>query len=231
MVAGPVKREGKIETGERLEGKITTTIYEISKERSTLEVLRNYENKIFELGFETLYRCASTECGGRAFNLTVVPYITGFGGNEGGQRYLAARANKNDATAYSSLDVVKNSSVGGPTKDLVHVRLVVVEVEKMKTKLVVVEADEMQKEISRSRHIALYGILFDFDSANILPESRSALDEISKLMKANPTLDLLVVGHSDNKGSLDYNRKLSAQRATAVKAELVNTYEISAERL
>ena len=231
LITGPVKREGKIETGERLEGKITTTVYEIPKERSTLEVLRNYEQKFSELGFEILYRCGDKACGGRNFNLTVVPYMTGFGGNENGQRYLAARATKQDATAYVSLYVVKNASVGGSKRNLVYVRLIVVEVEKMKTRLVVINADEMQKEISSSGHVALYGILFDFDSAKILSDSRPALDEIAKLMKVNTTLKLLVVGHSDNKGSLDYNLKLSAQRAAAIKTDLVSTYGLSAERL
>lgn len=231
LITGPVEREGEVISGERLEGRVTATIYEIPAERTTLEVFRNYENKLAELGMETLYACSDKDCGGRNFNLTAVPYINGFGGNEKGQRYLAARHDGAGSTAYVSLYVAKNYSVGGPTKDLVYVRLVVIEVESMSTALVVVDADEMQRQIFETGRVALYGIQFGFDSADILPESQEALTEIAKLLEAQPSLELVVVGHTDNVGSLDYNMNLSKQRADAVQAALVNDYGIAGARL
>lgn len=231
LITGPVAREGEVSNGERLEGRITTTTYEISAERSTLEVFRNYENKLAELGVETLYSCSDKDCGGRNFNLTVVPYITGFGGNKNGQRYLAARSDGREGTAYVSLYVVKNYSVGGSKKDRVYVRLIIVEVEEMSTELVVVDAAEMQRQISETGRVALYGILFGFDSAEILPESRAALDEIAELLDGAQDLELVVVGHTDNVGNLDYNMKLSKQRAAAVQQALVTDYGVASARL
>lgn len=231
LITGPVKRQGEITSGEVIEGRVTTTVYEIPAERSTLEVFRNYENKLQELGLETLYSCSDRDCGGRAFNLTAVPYSPGFGGNEKGQRYLAARAERAEGNAYVSLYIAKNSSVGGPTRDRVYVRLVVIEQEAMKTELVPVDAAEMQKQINDTGRVALYGVHFAFDSDEILPESQSALTEIAKFMTESPGTEILIVGHTDNVGSHDYNMSLSSRRAQAVRSELVNKYGISASRL
>ena len=231
LITGPVLRESEVEDGQTLEGRVTTTVYEIPAERTTLEVLRNYENKITELGIETLYSCSDRDCGGRAFNLTVVPYIHGFGGNENGQRYLAARAEGSNGVAYLSLYVAKNYSVGGSTQNRVYVYFVVVEIEEMKTELVVVEADEMQQQITDTGSVALYGILFEFDSAEILPGSHPAINEIAKLLAANSELEILVVGHTDNVGSHDYNMDLSSRRAGAVRENLIDDFGIEPSRI
>lgn len=231
LITGPVTREGEIESGQSLEGRISTTVYEIPKSHSTLEVIRNYQNRFAELGFETLFSCADQDCGGRAFNLTVVPYIQGFGGNERGQQYLAARRQSGAGNTYASVYVTKNSSVGGATRDLVYVRLVLVDVEEMRSELVVVDAAEMQREIAANGRVALYGILFEFASAEILPESADALAEIAKLMREDPGLEILVVGHTDNEGTHEYNMNLSERRAAAVKAALIDDYAVNGARL
>jgi outer membrane protein OmpA-like peptidoglycan-associated protein len=89
----------------------------------------------------------------------------------------------------------------------------------------------MAQKIAGEGRVALYGILFDYDSDVIKPESRPALDEIGKLLTDDPTLSLYVVGHTDNQGSYDYNKELSQRRATAVVADLVNTYGVEQTRL
>jgi OOP family OmpA-OmpF porin len=47
--------------------------------------------------------------------------------------------------------------------------------------------------------MAIYGVLFDTDSANIKPESAPVLAEIAKLLQSRPALNILVVGHTDNR--------------------------------
>jgi outer membrane protein OmpA-like peptidoglycan-associated protein len=66
-------------------------------------------------------------------------------------------------------------------------------------------------------------IAFDFDSARIRPESLVVLGNLAAAM-ASPALQaspFVIEGHTDAKGAADYNRKLSAQRAQAVKDLLV----------
>jgi outer membrane protein OmpA-like peptidoglycan-associated protein len=76
-------------------------------------------------------------------------------------------------------------------------------------------------------------ILFAFDSADILPEARPALDELGKAL-SDPKLkggSFLIAGHTDAKGSDDYNLALSQRRAASVKEFLVETYKVDGGRL
>ena len=65
----------------------------------------------------------------------------------------------------------------------------------------------------------------------IKPESRPTLDEIAKLLRAQPQLGVVIVGHTDSQGTFDYNMDLSRRRAEAVAAELAKSYKIAAARL
>ena len=59
-------------------------------------------------------------------------------------------------------------------------------------------------------------IYFDFDSAELSPTARAALDEVVKAMSANPTERLVVGGHTDERGTRSYNLALGARRAASV---------------
>ncbi len=67
----------------------------------------------------------------------------------------------------------------------------------------------------------LSNALFAFDKFNINTKAASILDDIAGWMKQNPDMKLELSGHTDGKGSVDYNQKLSEQRAKAVYDYLV----------
>ena len=92
-------------------------------------------------------------------------------------------------------------------------------------------ASDMSKAMAATGRVALYGIRFDTDKADVKPESKPALVEIHKLLKADRALKLRVVCHMDNQGALDANIALSKRRAEAVNAALVGQYGIAASRL
>ena len=231
LLTGPVTGRNEVTDVEQLEGKVTTIVYEIGLEQTTLEVMRNYENAFKSLGFDILFGCKNDVCGDRDFNHAVVPYMARFAENYRDQRYTAARLDAPDGTTFISLYVIKNLAEGGSRHAWTYARMVVVEIEAMQTELITVDAGEMRSSISETGAVALYGIQFDFDSAKILPASRPALDEIGKLLSDAASLELYVVGHTDNAGTLDYNLDLSRQRAESVVRDLVQTYGIDAGRL
>jgi len=231
LLLGPAKDRGKPGKHERLEGKVTRASYEIEKGRTTLEVFRNYEKRLAEQGFAPLYACVNKDCGGRAFNHTVVPYWSGFSENYEDQRYLALSRKDASGDVYVSLYVVRNHSEGGPRNNRIYVQADVIEIAKMDVGMEVVDASKMKKEINTHGHIALYGILFDTDSAKLRSESQKALTEIATLLKEQSALKLFVVGHTDNQGALDYNLKLSRARAESVVAYLTSKHGIAAARL
>ena len=70
----------------------------------------------------------------------------------------------------------------------------------MADRMVKVTAAEMKDSLSESGRIALYGIYFDFNKAEVRADSKDALTEIRSLMESNPALKVLVVGHTDSIG-------------------------------
>ncbi|MGC8723885.1 MAG: OmpA family protein [Acidobacteriota bacterium] len=92
-------------------------------------------------------------------------------------------------------------------------------------------AEVFRNDIRSTGHAAVYGILFDTDSAAIKPESAQAIGEIAKLLQADPGLRIFVVGHTDGTGSVDHNVQLSLARAQSVKQTLIREHGIAADRL
>jgi OOP family OmpA-OmpF porin len=64
--------------------------------------------------------------------------------------------------------------------------------------------------------IVLRGINFDFDKSNIKPEFRPVLDEGASILMKNPDIRVVIEGHTDAMGSVEYNQRLSERRAAAV---------------
>jgi OOP family OmpA-OmpF porin len=108
--------------------------------------------------------------------------------------------------------------------------LIVVEEAAMEQK-VEFTAMELAKALADTGSVALYGILFDTGKATIKPESVKALASVGDLLKSQAALKLEIQGHTDNVGTAAANLKLSQDRAAAVKAYLVQTFAIAADRL
>ena len=62
----------------------------------------------------------------------------------------------------------------------------------------------------------LKGVNFDTNKADIKPGSYKVLDDAVDVLKKNPQLKLEVQGHTDNRGSAQYNQQLSEKRAKSV---------------
>jgi len=73
-------------------------------------------------------------------------------------------------------------------------------------------------------------IFFPFDSSDITDEAAEILKKNAKWLEKRPEFVLIIEGHCDQKGSVDYNLALGARRAEAVKQYLI-TLGISPERL
>lgn len=82
-------------------------------------------------------------------------------------------------------------------------------------------------------NVAAIKIYFAFNSADILPNANSALDELGRALKIHP-LSLCcfqIVGHTDDVGSDTYNDRLSRQRAQSVARYLSDRFGIDKDRL
>ena len=72
-------------------------------------------------------------------------------------------------------------------------------------------------------------ILFDFDSDELLPESKKAIQQLVQIIETTDD-DVTIVGHTDSRGEDDYNQNLSERRAEAILQGLVGS-GIKKERL
>lgn len=100
--------------------------------------------------------------------------------------------------------------------------------------ITVEERDQVAKLVDESKAPNVdVQILFAFDSAEILPEALPSLNELGKAL-TDPKLkgaSFLIAGHTDAKGSADYNLALSQRRAASVADFLIKTYHVDKGQL
>ncbi|MEO0267622.1 MAG: DUF4892 domain-containing protein [candidate division WOR-3 bacterium] len=209
-----VKRAKK----EKIEGKVTKIGYEAPKNRSVFEVFKNYEEALKKANFNILYIANGKDLSISDFLSPYFPLRPGW--SESKSFYLSAK----DKTGNVIISVCVMPGWGGPV-----ILLGIVEKKEMETGLIT--AKDIYEKLKTEGHIAIYGIYFDFDKADIKPESEPTLKEIARFLRENPEIKVYIVGHTDNVGKLDYNMELSRKRAENVVKELINKYGISKERL
>lgn len=181
---------------------------------SQLEFHKNYENAVAALG------------GARISSAQFTPeLIATAGSREAIEKYWAA-ASPPVPEAEHVTYLVRSAdkeywihvSAGGiiPLMGFVTV----LEKQAMKSSLGFLDAAAMKKELDAKGRVALY-INFDTDKATLRPDAQPVMDEIGKLLAADPALKLSIEGHTDSTGSADHNRQLSTARARAVFGALV----------
>ncbi len=74
-------------------------------------------------------------------------------------------------------------------------------------------------------------IEFPTDSAEVSRDYYVQIENVIKVMDDAPNIEIEIEGHTDNRGSSQYNLKLSERRAKAVKDIMVKKYSISANRV
>ena len=78
--------------------------------------------------------------------------------------------------------------------------------------------------------VLIDNIFYDFDKYTLRPESKTALDELVKLLEENPNVTIELSAHCDYKGSAEYNKVLSQRRAETVVNYLIE-HGIAKDRL
>ena len=222
-------KDNKISNYE-IDGKITRIQYSVGKEHSVFEIFKSYENSLKNSEFEVLITLNDKNCG---VNLQEQLYNEEFNGLNKLPRkalspgddefyYLAAKKNIDNKDVFI---VVYTAFERG---DLL-VTFDAIEVQAMDKGLVSVK--DLETDLSKNGHIAIYDIHFDMGKSNINPNSGSALKNISKYLNAHQDKKYIIVGHTDNTGDFETNIKLSKERAEAVINELVSKYSVKPEQL
>ncbi len=83
---------------------------------------------------------------------------------------------------------------------------------------------------SRVRPEALREVYYAFNRADLLPESTPALEALYQMLTDNPEVKIRLTAHTDRRGTVSYNARLSQQRAESVVRYLIGR-GIAPERL
>lgn len=217
---------------QRMEGELWQIRYQVPTGRSSLEVYRNYQLSLKEKGFEPIFECTDAAC--FVGDKDTLPYQLGdlFDHRPGNStaywdhaRYTFQKLPEADGALYAMIIV-------GQKEDTAVAYVQVVKTKEMETgKIVVKTADEMMEALKRDGRVSLYTLSFDTDKATLKPEADPTLIEINKLLVKHPELKLLILGHTDNQGSADYNLDLSSRRAASVVSALIDRFAIDTARL
>jgi OOP family OmpA-OmpF porin len=236
------------------QGRVTRSVYIAPAGRSSLEVTTNFVDAVAAKGFAPVFRCAGAACGesfeilkyrwdkpethvlGQGYEplratfikteiltaLTDIRYALYKKPAPEGDSYVAIYG-----AMHSGTSSVYQRALSGRVGVLVEI----VEPRAMDRKMVVVSAAEIGGKVASEGKAVFYGIEFDFDKADIKPESEPQVAEMAKYLQANPQTQVFVIGHTDNKGTLDYNLGLSGRRADAVVKALAGKHRIDAKRM
>jgi OOP family OmpA-OmpF porin len=236
------------------QGTVSRFIYIAPQGRSSLEVAANFVDSLTGKGYEPVFRCAGTACGD---NFAALKYhwdrpdtkvvaqnyehvrkllIDAAFDQVADLRYGLYKKTTADGDSYAAIftGVHQNGGFGdysAALADRAGVLLEIVEPKAMDKRMEVVSADAIGGTIASTGKAVFYGIQFDFDKADIKAESEPQLAEMAKFLKANAQLRAYVVGHTDNKGTLEYNVGLSNKRADSVVKALASRYGIDVKRM
>ncbi len=64
-------------------------------------------------------------------------------------------------------------------------------------------------------------VYFDYDKSNIRSDQRTGLDKNVEFLLINPEVNVLLEGHCDERGTVEYNFALGGRRATSVKDYMI----------
>jgi outer membrane protein OmpA-like peptidoglycan-associated protein len=92
------------------------------------------------------------------------------------------------------------------------------------------QAEDMQRQLTelqakqtdRGMVLTLGDVLFDTGKATLKPGADSVMERVAAFMEKNPDTKVIIEGHTDSRGSDEYNQELSKRRAMAVQDALAS---------
>lgn len=94
---------------------------------------------------------------------------------------------------------------------------------------VVIQEEKTETPVVRPSY-SYRDIHFDFDRYNLKPEEIEILSQHARQLKQNPNTKVLIEGHCDERGTIEYNLALGERRSNSVKNFLIK-YGIGSDRL
>ena len=220
-----------------VEGEVTRTAWRIPQKRvSPLDLLAPIRATLLDEGYTPLYECAAAECGGFDFRyaLPLLPepemhvdladyqYFLGQKGDE----ITALITSRSSESGFIQVIQVgratqsREPAAGEPILAPATTRP---------------PSNETQGDIAQSLeaqgHAALDDLVFSTGAASLEPQDYASLETLAAYLKRNPETRAALVGHTDTDGALALNTALSKRRAQAVRARLIERWDVPAAQI
>jgi OOP family OmpA-OmpF porin len=228
----------------RIEGRVIWSAFKLDDPDSSVSgVMAGYQARLTALGYEPLFECSTTACGGFDFRFEaqLLPPPDMLIDTADFAQFSARRiASSEDGVPAETFASVLVSRLLGA----IHIQTVFVvpgEPDQAigpapepdtATQAVIPVQDErsLLDRLNRFGHVPVQGLAFDTGGAALAQGSAPALDILAGLLLHNPDMAVAIVGHSDNQGAFDANIALSQRRAEAVRAAMIER-GVAADRL
>ncbi len=216
--------------GLALEGQVVIRAWQLPLDRAdTLSVFQTLRDQVEARGFRILHQCDTRACGGYdfRFHARVLPPPE-MEVDLGSFRYLSA-ASREDEPRH--IGILVSRSVRGGHVQITEVTPVETAVE------VAVEAPAAPPvsgdlgTLETIGRAVLEAVTFEAGSTALTEDARAEVADLAAFLEERPEFSIIIVGHSDNVGSLEANIRVSRARAAAVRDALIAEFGIGAERI
>ena len=228
LAVKPAKPEKEPQKWLEVAGHQTSIVYEIPLGKSTVEVMKNYQDAFKASNAEILFQCKGGECDGttawysakffekvygkenRQSNGEISHYYD-FGTYHASQRYIVSKITNSDKVYYVEIGMTPTYD-GKPVKVCVEV----IEQEALQSGLIAINADLIKDKLEREGKLILEGILFDTGKATLKQSSFKVIEKVGDYLNHNPKAKIYIVGHTDDIGNFGENTLLAEGRAIKV---------------
>ena len=208
-----------------VEGAVSRQVWQVNApDLTTLQVMAPLRDQLLAAGFEPVFECAASDCGGFDFRFAteVLPPPEMFV-DLGDFRFFGAIREEEAVgllvSASSRQGFVQVIRVGGADAEpLAEAGAPAVRTEAPR------DLSDFGAELERAGRVILSDLSFATGSAQLGEGSYPSLRALAEYLEANPNRRVALVGHTDAEGSLDGNITLSRRRAGSVLERLVSDY-------
>jgi outer membrane protein OmpA-like peptidoglycan-associated protein len=214
---------------ERFQGDLHRITYEIPDGFGAQEVFNHFRNQLLGPGQQELFACQGRDCGSSNFWANDLFGNRILYGPESGQYYMASAYQRSVAgetiNGYAALYVITRAN----RRMYAHLELLELPAERAAEQRAAQELSPqtLGLRLNQDGGVMLPGVLFDENDQ--ISDSRG-VDLLASVMRAEPLINVYIVGHLQADASLEQQLQRSLQRASRVRDALVER-GINAERL
>jgi OOP family OmpA-OmpF porin len=235
---GPFK-DGVMKTT-LIEGRVERSSWRVgSSGVTTLQVLAPLRDQLIDAGYEIVLDCDQNTCGGFDFRFgTEVLPAPGMYVNIRAFRFLTVAKPKgapsseivslliSTSETAAFIQIIQVGSQGGQS-----VSVAVTGSVPSSTPIVSSAGFDLKSNLLRNGSVVLNDLTFESGTSDLGKGPFPILDELAAFYKSRDDIRIMLVGHTDSDGALDFNVELSKRRATSVRKRLLDEYGLDAERI